>query len=183
MKKQQPRVAERRILFESRRFRIIEKDMEFANGEKETWEVVEHKSSGGAQVLALTDQNELIFIREYRGAAEKYVLRFPTGLIEEGEKPEEAARREFQEEIGYKAHTLEPIGTIESLSGYYKSFPLHVFFGSDLEFTGETMREPGEKDMEVLPIRLEKAYQMVEDVEFEHPGTVYAILLLKKHLR
>lgn len=183
MKKQQPRVAARRVVFESRRFRVIEKDMEFANGEKETWEVVEIKGNGAARAIALTDTHELIFVREYRGAAEKYVIRFPTGLIEENETPQEAASRELEEETGFLAHTLEPLGIFEFTGGYVKSVPFHIFFATDLWFTGTISREPGEQDMEVIRIPLEKAYQMAQALEFEDPETIYAILLLKKHLR
>lgn len=177
-----PKVRERRVIFESRKFLVVEKDMEFSNGDTETWEAVELKGKGGARVLALTDTQELLFIKEYRGAAEKYVVRFPTGLIEEGEEPKEAAGRELQEETGFVADNLEFLVTLGSTSGYYKGSPTHVFFGSGLRQTGVLAREPGEVDMELLPIPLEKAFQMAENAEFEDPQTLYLTLLLRRYL-
>ena len=177
-----PKVAERRVIFESERFIVVEKDMEFNGGVKETWEMVEQKGNGGARVLALGDNEELIFIREYRGAAEKYVLRFPTGAIEDGEDPKEAAIRELAEETGFLAETAEPLGVLESTSGYFKGSPIHLFFARDLKQTGVTAREPGELDIEVVQIPLEEAYRMLENVEFEDTHTVHALLLLKKYL-
>ena len=178
-----PKVAARRIVFESKKFLVLEKDMEFASGERETWEVVEQKGNGGSRVLALTDRKELIFVREYRGAAEKYVLRIPIGVIEDGEDPKDAARRELEEETGFVAKRIEPLGVLESTSGYYRGTPIHLFLATDIQQTGTMRREPGELGMKVVFIPLGKAFQMVENVEFEDTQTVYALLLLKKHLR
>ncbi len=171
------------MIFESRKFRVVEKDIEFASGDQETWETVEQKGNGGARVLALNNRQELIFIREYRGAAEKYVLRIPTGVIEAGEDSKDAARRELKEETGFAPHNLEFLGKLESTSGYYKATSLHLFYADSAEETGSTAREIGEQAMEVIFIPLEKALRMVENVEFEDIQTVYALLLLKKHLR
>ena len=177
-----PKIAERRVIFESRKFRVVEKDMEFTSGERETWEVVEQKGNGGSRVLALTDNKDLIFVREYRGAAEKYVLRIPTGVIEDGEDPKDAARRELEEETGFVPKKIESLGVLESTSGYYRGTPIHLFFAPDVQQTGAIAREPGEKDIEMVFIPLEKAFQMAENLEFEDAQTVYALLLLKKHL-
>ena len=135
-----PKVRQRRILFESKKFRVVEKDMEFAGGARETWEVVEQKGNGGARALALTDSNELIFIREYRGAAEKYVLRIPTGVIEDGEDPKNAARRELEEETGFVPKEIESLGVLESTSGYYRGTSIHLFFAADVRQTGTIAR-------------------------------------------
>ena len=183
MEKEKPKVNRRKILFESKRFRVVERDMEFANGEKETWEVVEQKGNGGARVLGLTDEQELIFVKEYRGAAEKYVLRIPTGVAENGEEPSETARRELEEETGFLAETIESLGVLESTGGYYKDTRTHLFFATNLKETGKIAREPGEQDMEIVRIPLEKAFSMAENAEFEDVQAVYALLLLKKHLR
>ena len=118
--------------------------MEFADGTEEMWEIVEQKGNGGARIIALTDKKEIIFIREYRGAAEKYVLRLPTGLIEEGEDPKDAALRELEEETGFSAKTAEFLVRLESTSGYYKGGVIHVFFSETVKETGNIAREPGE---------------------------------------
>lgn len=65
-----------------------------------------------AQCVALTDTGMVIFIVEPSPAYGEDVLYLPGGGIEQGESPQEAANRELQEEIGYKALRLTPLGEL-----------------------------------------------------------------------
>ncbi|OHA67614.1 MAG: hypothetical protein A3A32_01330 [Candidatus Wildermuthbacteria bacterium RIFCSPLOWO2_01_FULL_48_35] len=176
-------VGEPEALFESRKFFVISQEMEFPDGRNETWEYVEQKGWGGVRICALTDKNELIFVREYRGAAGRHILRLPTGALEENENPLFAARRELEEEAGFWAVNAELICEQKSTAGYLRVRGIIytcMLFG--LQATS-TNRDAGEQDMEVLLIPLNEAYRMVDDCEIENEGTVCAILWLKKYLR
>ncbi len=180
MELKKPQIYATRIAYDGQKLQLIEEDLEFPDGLKETWEHVRLKNVG-AKVLAVTEKNELVMVREYRGAAKDYVLRIPTGAIEHGEKPEEAAKRELQEEVGLFPHTLELIEEQKPMSTFFKA-EAFIFYATNFE--NRTLeRDAGEKDMQVLHIPLEKAYQMVEDLEISDPQTIYAILRLKKYLK
>ncbi|WP_102126957.1 NUDIX hydrolase [Deinococcus planocerae] len=76
------------------------------------WEVVRHADA--VAILALNDAGEMLFVRQRRRAIDDSTLEAPAGLIDDGESPEEAARRELQEEVGLD-------GDMELLTRFYSS--------------------------------------------------------------
>lgn len=179
MELKKPRICATRTVYEARKLKLIEQDLEFADGHKETWEHVALRETG-AKVLAVTSSKELVMVEEYRGAAQDYVLRIPTGAIEPQETPEDAAKRELQEEVGLFPNTLELIEEQKPMSTFFKA-QAFIFYATDLE-EKILERDAGEKDMVVRHIPLEKVYDMVMNLQISDPQTIYAVLLLRKYL-
>jgi ADP-ribose pyrophosphatase len=77
-------------------------------------------------ILALTPENEVILVKQYRPACEDFTIEIPGGLLELDEQPILCARRELYEETGYKAeniHSFEPIfADTGRLSNYVHGF-------------------------------------------------------------
>jgi len=67
-----------------------------------------------AIIFPITEDGEVILVRQYRPPLERMELGLPAGLVEPGEKPENAARRELAEETGYSGGEWEPLGAIAS---------------------------------------------------------------------
>lgn len=68
-------------------------------------EIVEHP--GAAAVVAVTDDDLVILVRQYRKALERFLLEIPAGTLEPGETPAACAHRELAEEVGYAAETMD----------------------------------------------------------------------------
>ncbi len=79
-----------------------------AEGVERWWEVAERCGDHGAVLVIpwLRPSNRLVVIRQYRPPADRFVYEFPAGLIDDGETPECAARRELREETGYAAREV-----------------------------------------------------------------------------
>ncbi|WP_203651390.1 NUDIX hydrolase [Secundilactobacillus yichangensis] len=69
-------------------------------------------------ILALTDDQQVVITSEYRVGINADSLSLPAGIINPGESPEEAAKREFQEETGYLAQSADVMTTVTSSEGF-----------------------------------------------------------------
>ncbi len=86
-----------------------------------TWEYVNRaRGLGAAVIIAVTDDDELVLIEEYRVPLGRYCLGFPAGIVGDdiaGEDPAESARRELEEETGYRAAHMDAIADFASSPG------------------------------------------------------------------
>lgn len=142
------------------------------NGNHATREVVEHP--GGVCVAALTDQNELLFVRQFRYPYGEVLLELPAGKLDRGgENPLEAGKRELREETGAVAAHYRSLGKLYPSPGYCDEI-IHLYLAQDLSF-GES--EPDEDEfLECERIPLDRAVEMVLQNEITDAKTQVAIL-------
>lgn len=138
-------------------------------------ELVLHK--GGVGVLALTDENEVFMVRQYRKPYEEAVLEIPAGKLEDAEDAQKAGLRELAEETGYRAKTIMPLGKYYPTPGYCNEI-IHLFLAKDLEYVGQNL-DPGEF-IEVEKIPFSKLVEMTMNNEIRDAKTAIAILKADK---
>ena len=85
-----------------------------------------------AIVFPLTETGEVILVRQYRPPLESFELGLPAGLVEPGEDPEKAARRELTEETGYGGEEWEFLASLASSPSLKDNFA-HLFLVRDAE--------------------------------------------------
>ncbi len=149
-------------------------DIELPNGEKATREIVEH--SGGVCVAAITDSNELYFVRQYRYPYKKVLLELPAGKLEKGEDPLKAGMRELEEECGVVAEKVIPMGTVYPTVAYCSEI-IHLFAAKGLTDTAQHLDE--DEFLSFEKISIDKAAEMVMNGEISDSKT--AVLVLKIH--
>jgi len=72
------------------------------------------EATGFVVVFALTPDDRVILVRQYRYGADAIHLELPAGTIDEGEDPQTCARRELAEETGYEVERIEAIGSFSA---------------------------------------------------------------------
>ncbi len=88
-------------------------------------------------VIALTKQNEVVLIEQYRHGTEEIVLEIPGGMIDKDEKPEMAAKRELLEETGFSSEKFVCLGKSLPNPAIQNNLIYH-FLAIDCEKTEET---------------------------------------------
>lgn len=159
--------------------RVISLDLDrvrFPDGSIGELEMIRHPGAS-AIVPVLSEPGgsdpQLLLIRQYRYAAERYVYEIPAGRLEAGEAPEVCARRELREETGCTASTMEHVFTMFTTPGFTDE-KIHVFLATGLT-RGPHARE-GDEFIELVPVTLSRALEMIRTNEIVDAKTALAIL-------
>ncbi|UWX65305.1 NUDIX domain-containing protein [Deinococcus rubellus] len=136
------------------------------------WEIVRHAPA--VSVLLLNEAGELLCVRQFRRAVNTHTVEVPAGLIEEGETPEAAARRELQEEAGLDAD-MTLLTRFYSSPGFSDE-ELYVFRAENPHESRLPMDD--DEDIEVLWLRPEVLLRGLRDGSLKgSAATVTAALL------
>ena len=108
-------IASKRI-YDGKILNLRVDEVETISNVKALREVIEHRSAVG--VLAITKNDSILLVRQYRYAVGEEMLEICAGIVEKGEDYKEAAARELQEELGYYPQDLKEIGRFYVSPGY-----------------------------------------------------------------
>jgi ADP-ribose pyrophosphatase len=89
-------------IFKGRVIDLYVEEVKLPNGNKSTREIVKHP--GAVAVIAITPDNKIVMVEQYRKPLGRTIVEIPAGKLEKGEKPEVTAQRELEEETGYTCH-------------------------------------------------------------------------------
>jgi 8-oxo-dGTP pyrophosphatase MutT (NUDIX family) len=146
---------------------------------KDPYYVVERPDA--AIIFPLTGEGEVVLVRQYRPPLERMELGLPAGLVEEGEKPEAAARRELLEETGYSGDQWEPLGSLAS-SPSLKDNWAYLFLARGVEESASP--DPDEHELvEVVRVPVGDLTGLIRSGEIVSSSGVAAIMLALERLR
>lgn len=100
--------------------------------------------------VAVTADNQLVLTRQYRHPIRQVIFDLPAGRLNEGEDPQQGAARELEEETGYRAGRIAPLGRYSPFPGSLK-VTAHLFFATDLTRVGQHLDEGEELEVVLKP--------------------------------
>jgi ADP-ribose pyrophosphatase len=135
-------------------------------------DVVRHP--GAVAVVPITAEGRLILIRNFRVAVDEWLWELCAGKLERGEDPAAASARELEEETGFTAATITPLGRFFTSPGFADEV-MHLFEARELSPVPRRL-EPGERiEVEALP--LERVLEMVRCGEIRDGKTIAGLFL------
>ncbi len=119
-----------------------------------------------ANVIALTKNNEVVLVKQYRHGIEDFTLELPGGCVEAAEDPKNAALRELKEEAGFIAEDTQHLGSIKA-NPAMMSVTCHLYLARNAQLSGNQALDPGE-NIEVVLLPLEKVLSMIASGQISH---------------
>jgi len=158
-------------MFNGRILKVYKDTVTLDNGRTVTREVIRHQ--GASAVLPLTEEGDVLLVRQFRYALGREILEVPAGLKEPGESPEECARRETEEETGFRPGSLTHLFDYYSSPGYCTEC-VSIYLAKDLTETSQHL-DPDE-DVTVIRMPLEEAVEKVRSGEIVDGKTIAALM-------
>ncbi len=158
-------------IFDGKVVKLFVDRVELPDGKEAIREIVRHP--GAVCVIPVTDEGDVIMVKQYRYAFEQIMLEIPAGKLEPGEDSFEAVKRELEEESGAVAKNIEYMGEIFTTVAIFDE-KIHAYLATGLEFKNA---HPDEDEfLEVTKIPLSTLVDMVMNGEIKDAKTQIAIL-------
>jgi 8-oxo-dGTP pyrophosphatase MutT (NUDIX family) len=124
-------------------------------------------------VVPVTSDGHVVMVRQFRHGSRELTLEIPGGMVDPGETPAEAARRELVEETGYGGGDVVPIGVLNPNPALFGN-RLHTFWARDVVRVGE-IRNDGREETAVELVSLGTLPERVRTGDISHALVVAAL--------
>lgn len=161
-------------VYDGRILHITRDTVLLENGTEAIREVIHHP--GGACVVPLTENGDVLMVRQFRYPHLAETLELPAGKLEYGEDPLECAARELREEAGCicSKEKLESLGWLYPTPAYDKEV-IYMYLARHMQETaGQSL--DADEFLDVVRLPLKKAVEMVMNNEIFDAKTQIALL-------
>lgn len=159
-------------------FTLYEREVFFEDGRKKIFEYCERIPS--VSIMAFDARGKLLLIKEQRHRDAEPEWFLPGGKVDRGEKPLVAARRELQEEAGFRARTIK-LAYKKYSSSTTLRWDIYVFAAKNLEF--KPMKGDEEFPIEIVPVSLSTALAMAKSGEIKNEFIAYTIIRFNEMMK
>ncbi|MBA7530391.1 Methanol dehydrogenase activator [subsurface metagenome] len=165
------KTIESKQIYEGKVVQLRVDTVSLPDGRTKLREIVVHP--GAAAIVPLMNE-EVLLVEQYRKAIASPTLEIPAGTLEEGESPEECAKRELIEETGFQASKLDKLIEYYPSPGF-SSEMIHVFKASGLKKVSDA-----EAELSITFVRLEELLAMIKRGEVKDGKTVIGVLMVTR---
>lgn len=163
-----------KVVFKGNLLNVFSDKVELPNGKVASREYIKHP--GAVAVVPITQEGNIVLVRQYRYPVGKVLLEVPAGKLDKGEEPDICALRELEEETGYVAKSIKKIASIYTTPGFTDEV-IHLYIAENL-----TLFNPHPDEDEFLDVGIyskEEIKTMIADGRISDAKSMLALLLAK----
>ena len=165
-------------VFDGKLLKVFRDTVRLPSGHQAVREYIRHP--GAVVVVAILDNGELVFERQFRYPLDRVILELPAGKIDPGESILDTGKRELREETGYQAGEWTYLGVMHPCVGYSDE-RIEMFLARRLEHVGAALDH--EEFLEITSLSLEDALTAVMNGQITDAKTVVALFRAERVLR
>ena len=162
-------------IFNGRVLTMHHDDVTLCNGSQAKRECVDHP--GGVAVIGITDEDEVLLVRQFRYPYKEVIYEIPAGKLEKGEDPFEAGKREFKEECGAVADEYFSLGEVYPTPGYTNEI-IRLYGASKLHFEEQNLDE--DEFLQICKMKFDELVERIMSGEIKDAKTIVATLKMKE---
>lgn len=163
-----------KVVFKGNLLNVFADKVELPNGKVASREYIKHP--GAVAVVPITQEGNIVLVRQYRYPIGNVLLEVPAGKLDKGEEPDICALRELEEETGYVAKSIKKIASIYTTPGFTDEV-IHLYIAENL-----TLSNPHPDEDEFLDVEIyskEEIKTMIADGRINDAKSMLALLLAK----
>ena len=169
--KELPKILNSQKVFDGRVFQVTVDTV--SEGEVTYQRDVVHHP-GSAVIVPVHDDGTVVFVRQYRHPAVRYLLELPAGTLEDGERPDACAMRELEEELGLAAEQLDKLTEFFVSPGFLEE-KMWVYLATGLS---EGKPNPDEDEvLDIVRLPIGDALEMITSGEIQDAKTIIGLML------
>ncbi|GEN33455.1 NUDIX hydrolase [Aneurinibacillus danicus] len=157
-------------IYDGKIIKVKVDDVELPNGKTAKREIVTHP--GAVAVMAITEDDRMIMVRQFRKPLERMLVEIPAGKLEPGEEPEVCAGRELQEETGYTYTSLHHQASFYTSPGFADEI-VHLYRAEGV-VPGKA-RPDEDEFVELLHVTKEEARDLIASGDIRDAKTILAV--------
>lgn len=160
------------IIYSGKKINVRKDEVLLEDGKKVTREVIDHP--GSAAIIPFITQDEIILLHQYRHPVKETLYEIPAGTLDKGETFFACAKRELEEETGYRAGALELLMVLYPSPGILNE-TMHLFKATNLVKT-QTNYQLDESIKGNIHVKLSDAVEMIKKGTIRDAKTVCSVL-------
>ncbi|OJX44756.1 MAG: hypothetical protein BGO78_07035 [Chloroflexi bacterium 44-23] len=166
------KILTRETVFQTRAFNVQSVQLQLPNSKLKNYDLVDHPDS--VSILAVDPQGNILFVSQYRLGADQDLLELPAGVLDDGEEPSTAARRELREETGFDSENMHLLGDFYLAPGYANEH-MFVYYASHL--FPSSLKQDEDEFLSLQKIPVEEALRKTYAGQFKDAKTIAALML------